>query len=154
MVGVRARVGVSFYSQMLLFQFLSFSNSAKTFVLNPLTSVYTTFYNPACTSFARVGAEDAGCIFLNDFCWSSQIIPWHDFLLMLEGQMVHLPTPKTHYAEDIVFGKDTPIFCASKQPIILIKNGVIDLRETAMMAVRWKIFHFSVRIAKQNQKEI
>ena len=28
---------------------------------------------------------------------------------MLEGQMVHLPAPKTHYARDIVFEKDTPI---------------------------------------------
>lgn len=130
------------------------ANSAKTFILNPLSSVYTTFCNPACTSFAWVGAEDAECIFLNDFRWSSQIIPWHDFLLMLEGQMVHLPAPKTHYAKDIVFDKDTPIFCTSKQPIIFIKNGVIDQRETDMMAVRWKIFHFNVRIAEQNQKEI
>ena len=130
------------------------ANSAKTFILNPLSSVYKTFCNPACTSFAWVGAEDAECIFLNDFRWSSQIIPWHDFLLMLEGQMVHLPAPKTHYAKDIVFDKDTPIFCTSKQPIIFIKNGVIDQRETDMMAVRWKIFHFNVRIAEQNQKEI
>ena len=130
------------------------ANSAKTFILNPLSSVYTTFCNPACTSFAWVRAEDAECIFLNDFRWSSQIIPWHDFLLMLEGQMVHLPAPKTHYAKDIVFDKDTPIFCTSKQPIIFIKNGVIDQRETDMMAVRWKIFHFNVRIAEQNQKEI
>ena len=129
------------------------ANSAKTFILNPLSSVYTTFCNPACTSFAWVGAEDAECIFLNDFRWSSQIIPWHDFLLMLEGQMVHLPAPKTHYAKDIVFDKDTPIFITSKQPIIFIKNGVIDQRETDMMAVRWKIFHFNVRIAEQNQKE-
>ncbi|KAK2559142.1 hypothetical protein P5673_018267 [Acropora cervicornis] len=98
------------------------ANSAKTFILNPLSSVYTTFCNPACMSFAWVGAEDAECIFLNDFRWSPQIIPWHNFLLMLEGQMVHLPAPKTHFAKDIVCDKDTPIFCTSKQPIIFIKN--------------------------------
>ena len=130
------------------------ANSAKTFILNPLTSVYNTFCNPACSSFAWVGAEDAECIFLNDFRWSQTIIQWHDFLLMLEGQMVHLPAPKTHYAKDIVFDKDTPIFCTGKQPIIYIKSGVIDQRETDMMSVRWKIFHFNVRIDKQNQKEI
>ena len=130
------------------------ANSAKTFILNPLTSVYNTFCNPACSSFAWVGAEDAECIFLNDFRWSQTIIQWHDFLLMLEGQMVHLPAPKTHYAKDIVFDKDTPIFCTGKQPIIYIKSGVIDQRETDMMSVRWKIFHFNVRIDEQNQKEI
>lgn len=130
------------------------ANSAKTFILNPLTSVYNTFCNPACSSFAWVGAEDAECIFLNDFRWSQQVIQWHDFLLMLEGQIVHLPAPKTHYARDIVFDKDTPIFCTGKQPIIYIKSGVIDERETEMMAVRWKIFHFNVRIEERNQKEI
>ena len=73
---------------------------------------------------------------------------------MLEGQIVHLPAPRTHYARDIVFDKDTPIFCTGKQPIIYIKNGVIDEQETEMMAVRWKVFHFNVRIEEQNQKEI
>lgn len=130
------------------------ANSAKTFILNPLTSVYNTFSNPACSSFAWVGAEDAECIFLNDFRWSAQIIPFHDFLLMLEGQMVHLPAPKTHYARDIVFDKDTPIFCTGKQPIIFIKNGVIDQRETDMMGIRWRTFFFNVRIEERNQKEI
>ena len=130
------------------------ANSGKTFILNPLRSIYNTFCNPACSSFAWVGAEDAECIFLNDFRWSQQIIQWHDFLLMLEGQLVHLPAPKTHYARDIVFERDTPIFCTGKQPIIYIKNGVIDERESEMMAVRWKIFKFHVRIEERNQKEI
>ena len=69
---------------------------------------------------------------------------------MLEGQMVHLPAPKTHDARDIVFEKDTPTFSTGKQPIIYIKNGVIDQRETDMMTVRWKIFHFNVRIEESN----
>ena len=73
---------------------------------------------------------------------------------MLEGQVVHLPAPKTHYAEDIVFEKDTPIFCTGKQPFIYIKNGVIDQRETEMMSVRWKIFQFNVQIEQNDQKEI
>ena len=130
------------------------ANSAKTFLLNPLTSVYRTFCNPASTSFAWVGAEEAECISLNDFRWSQQIIQWHDFLLMLEGQLVHLPAPKTHYARDIVFEKDTPIFCTGKQPFVYIKNGVIDQWETDMMSVRWKIFHFNVQIQQDVQKEI
>ena len=64
------------------------------------------------------GAEQAECIFLNDFRWSPAVIQWHDFLLMLEGQLVHLPAPKSHYAKDIVFEKDTPIFATGKNPII------------------------------------
>ena len=130
------------------------ANSGKTFLLNPLTCVYETFCNPACTSFAWVGAEEAECIFLNDFRWSKQIIQWHDFLLMLEGQMVDLPAPKMHYTKDIVVDKDTPIFCTGKQPFVYIKNGVIDQQETDMMSVRWKIFHFNVPIEQNAQKEL
>ena len=130
------------------------ANSGKTFLLNPLTSIYDTFSNPASTSFAWVGAEDAECIFLNDFRWSQQVIQWHDFLLMLEGQVVHLPAPKTHYAKDIVFEKDTPIFCMGKQPFIYIKNGVIDQHETKMMSVRWKIFQFKVQIEQNGNPAV
>ena len=73
---------------------------------------------------------------------------------MLEEQVVHFPAPKTHYVKDIVFEKDTPIFCTGKQPFIYIKNGVIDQRETEMMSVRWKIFQFNVQIQQNDQKEI
>lgn len=102
------------------------SNSAKTFILNPRPSIYDTFCNPASSSFVWVGAQDAECIFLNDFHWSAQLIQWHDFLLMLKAEMVHLPVPKTHYARDVVFDRDTPIFCTSKQPIVYIKNGILN----------------------------
>ena len=45
-------------------------------------------------------------VHLNDFRWSPSVIQWHYFLLLLEGKLVHLPVPKTHYAKDIVFNKD------------------------------------------------
>ena len=70
------------------------ANCGKTFILNPLNVIYNTFSNPASTSFAWVGAEKAECIFLNDVRWSPAIIQWHDLLLLLEGQLVHLPAPK------------------------------------------------------------
>ena len=53
---------------------------------------------------------------------------------MLEGEVVHLPAPKTHFTQDIELVKDTPIFCTSKRPLIYIKNGVVDDRESEMMA--------------------
>lgn len=66
------------------------ANCGKTFILKPLTVMFKTFCNPASGSFACVGVQDAECIFLNDFRWSPTVIPWHDFLLMLEGHIVHL----------------------------------------------------------------
>lgn len=130
------------------------ANCGKTFLLNPLNEIFNTFSNPASTSFAWVGAEKAECIFLNDFRWSPSVIQWHDFLLLLEGQLVHLPAPKTHYAKDIAFNKDTPIFATGKNPIVFVKNGTIDEKETEMMMVRWKIFRFHYQISQENQREM
>ena len=72
-------------------------------------------------------------------------------LLLLEGQPVHLSAPKTHYAQDNVFDKDTRIFCTSKSEILSIKNGVLDEKETEMMAVRWRVFSLHAQIPEAEQ---
>ena len=130
------------------------ANSAKTFVLKPLTIIFETFSNPATATFAWVGAEQCEVIFLNDFRWSPQIIPWHDLLLMLEGEPVHLPAPKSHFSKDIVFDRDTPIFGTSKHELVFVRGGVVDERETQMMQVRWRIFNVSRQIRQEEQKKV
>ena len=130
------------------------ANCGKTFMLNPLNKVFHTFCNPATTTFAWVGAEKAECIFLNDFRWSPQVISWHDILLMLEGQQVHIPAPKTHYANDLVFDKDTQIFATGKRTMVYIKNGSIDEKETEMLSVRWKVFYFNNQFNEGEQRDI
>ena len=113
-----------------------FAHCVHELLLNPLNVIFNTFSNPASTSFAWFGAEQAECIFFNDFRWSPAVIQLNDFLLMLEGHLVHLPAPKTHYAKDIVFEKDTPIVATGRYPIILVKNGTIVEKDTEMMAVQ------------------
>jgi hypothetical protein len=116
------------------------ANCGKTFLLKPLNMIYRTFTNPASGTFAWVGVQQAECIFLNDFRWNDKIIPWHDLLLLLEGEPVHFPAPKTHFAEDILFESDTPVFATSKNRLAYIKGGTVDERETEMMSVRWNVF--------------
>lgn len=130
------------------------ANCGKTFLLNPLTHVYKTFMNPATSNFAWVGAESAEVIFLNDFRWNKQVIAWNDFLLMLEGQLVHLPSPKSHFCKDIIFDKDTPIFCTSKHELVYIQSGGIDEKETEMMQVRWRVFSLHSQIKQSEQKSV
>ena len=120
------------------------ANCGKTFLLNPLNHICNTFCNPASGCFAWVGVENAECIFLNDFWWSLRVIPWHDLLLMLEGHVVHLPAPKTHFTRDISLSSDMPIFCTGKH-----RKDV-----ACMMHVRWKIFHFTHQIPWEQQREI
>lgn len=81
------------------------ANCGKRFLLNPLNAIYNTFSNPACTSFAWVGAEKAEVLFLDNFRWSSSVIQWHDFLFLLDCQLVQLPAAKWHYAKDITVNK-------------------------------------------------
>ena len=71
------------------------ANTGKTFILSPLKKIYNAFCNPATGSFAWVGAQEAEVIFLNDFRSNPAIIVWGDFLQALEGDIVHLPAPKT-----------------------------------------------------------
>lgn len=131
------------------------ANCGKTFLLMPITTIFKSFLNPATTSYAWLGVEDAEVIFLNDFRWSSEIIAWKDFLLLLEGQPIHFPAPKTTYAKDIYLEQDTPIFATSKAPVTYIgKYNCSDDRETEMMAARWKIFSFTHQIPQADQKEL
>ena len=90
------------------------ANCGKTFLLNPLNIIFEKCCNPASGSFAWVGVDNTECIFLNDFRWSPQIIPWHDSLLMLEGHIVLSPEPKTHLRR-ISVSKETHQFSAREK---------------------------------------
>ncbi len=82
------------------------------------------------------------------------LLAWHDMLLLLEGQRVHLPAPKTHYTRDIVFDKDTPVFATGTHSLVCVRGGQVNERETEMMSVRWIIFNFFHQIPSTDQKVI
>ena len=58
-------------------------------------------------------------------------IQWHDFLLMLDGQLVHFPAPKSHNAKEIVFKIDTPV-CISPKKQILWPRSSLDDKESGI----------------------
>ena len=94
------------------------ANCAKTFLIKPLCTIFNAFVNPAKETFNWVGVEEAEVIFPNDFRWSKRIIPWEDMFRLLEGNKIHVPTPKTHFAQDIGLEKDIPIFCTAPNRIV------------------------------------
>ncbi len=81
-------------------------------------------------------------------------VPWHDMLLLIEGQPVQLPAPKTHYTRDIVFDKDTPVFATGQHSLVYVRSGQVDERGTEMMSVRRRIFNFFYQIPSTDQKVI
>ena len=130
------------------------ANCGKTFILDPLRIIFSTFLLPASCLYAWLGVEDKEVIFLNDFRWSSLILPWSDMLLLLESHVVHFAAPKTSYSKGIEFSRDTPVFATAKAPISFVKSSVIDDRETEMMNVRWRFFHFKHQFDLREQKTI
>jgi len=133
------------------------ANCAKTFMLKPLKTIFgeSVFENPAHDKFAWVGAESAKVFLLNDFRWSKEIIPWHDFLLLLEGETVKLPAPKNLYSEDIKIESDVAIFATSKSEIKFKGSyNASDDRETEMMAARWNVFKLKHQFSPDEQKNV
>ena len=74
-------------------------------------------------------------------------------LLLLEGQKLHIPAPKSHFAKDIFFDKDTPIFATVDEPIQYEGRSKNVEVEQEMMDNRWKIFTFSKQISKAERIE-
>ena len=70
------------------------TNCGKSFLLNPVELIFNCFVNPASGKYAWVGLDECELAYLNDFRWSAELIAWNEFLLLLEGQTVHLPRPK------------------------------------------------------------
>lgn len=82
---------------------------------------------------------------------TSKIIVWADFLHALEGDTVHLPTPKNVCSRDLEPNKDTPFFATSDAPLVLIKAGAIDSTNFRMMNVRWRFYNFWNQIPPKEQ---
>ena len=138
-------------SKFVNFMITGPANCGKTFLLMPLTKIFKTFLNPASGTFAWVGAVSSEVVFLNDFRWSEKILPWHDFLNLLEGAPIHVSAPKTHYSEDLFWDKKQPIFSTASTEIVKkFSCGDIDERETNMMRTRWNVFNLKYKIDEKD----
>ena len=71
-----------------------------------------------------------------------------------KGQTVHLATPKSHFAKDLVFDTDTPILRIGKHELLLFKASCIDEKETEMMRVRWRLLSFFSQIPEHEQRHV
>ena len=128
------------------------SNTAKSFILQPLDKIFDCFLNPAVDKYAWVGVNKKECILLQDFEFTDKLISWKTFLLMLEGAKVHLPAPKNQHAKDEFFESDIPIFATSGKKIEkLDRYNRLDNQATGMMDTRWKYIKFSYEFSEEEQ---
>ena len=127
-------------------------NCGKTFLLQPLTKIFTTFCNPATGTFNWVGAINTELVYLNDFRYPpvekgrEKVIPWSDFLNLTDGSAVTVAAPKTHFAQDLQWTAKQPIVATGSQHIKFVRAGLEDRTETSMMECRWKYIHLTKSI--------
>ena len=130
------------------------ADCGKSFLFFPLKKIFRCFANPASSTFNWLGVENAEVIFLNDFRWTPQVIPWFQLLQLLEGDEVKFPAPKNHAKENIIFTRDSPIFATSADEIVSNQIGSLMLKETKMMKKRWKVYEFTHEIPQEDIKEV
>ena len=82
------------------------------------------------------------------------MIPWSEFLNLLEGQAVHLAAPKTHSVQDIILSGDIPIFATSIEMVQFVGKGYHVQGENAMMAAVWKEVKFKAPIPIEKHKNL
>lgn len=134
------------------------SNTAKTFLLKPLKSIFEgrLFENPTKDKFGWNGIDKCQVVMLQDFRYTKEVISWSDFLLMLEGETVKLPAPKNHRADDIHLVSDNslPIFATGPGKIEYSRFSPDFEVETDMMDSRWVYIKLEHVFKKKDQKEV
>ena len=130
------------------------TNCAKSFILMPLTKIYSCFMTPSQGTYNWVDAPEKEVIFLNDiryeFDGEKKVMPWNMFLNLLEGATVNISLPKTFFAKDCEWTAKQPIFATADKPILRIHNGKLDIGETQQMAERWEILKFEHQYLGRN----
>ena len=130
------------------------TSCAKSFLLNPIEMIFRSFVNPV---NGWIGLDECEAAYLNDFRWTSEIIAWSDFLLLLEGQTAHLPRPKKQFATDMVIDRNNtiPFFATIKEPIQFRgKYNTRDERKNDMMSSRWLAFELTCQIPATQIKHL
>ena len=134
------------------------TNTAKSWIMKPLKLIFGAclFSNPLMDKFGWLTIEEKQVIVLNDFRYSSELVPWGTFLLFLEGETVTFPTPKNHTAENIIVTSenDMPIFANARGRIEYKRNSEHYENETEMMNSRWNIIEFKHQFPKSKQKDV
>ena len=136
---------------------VGWSDCGKSFLLEPLEQIFNCFANPAQDKYVWTGLDEADVAYINNFCWSNELIAWQELLNLLKGAPCKLSRPKNVFATDrhILSSNTIIIFATEIRPIECVgAYGLRDERETVMMDSRWRIFEFSHQIASNDIQEI
>ena len=121
----------------------------KSFLLMPLEKIYKTFSNPTRGRYNWIGVDEKEVIYLNDFRWDKEVIPWDDFLRLLAGERVWFERPKNQFATNIYIDEDNtiPVFGTGMTNYQWMgAYQATNQQENAQMDCRIKYFQFTYSI--------
>ena len=114
------------------------TNRAKSFVLKPVEIVYNVYKPPESGSHQLADIRGAEVIWLNDFTYERDFMPWRAFKDFLEGSSVKVAVPKT-LGTNYMFDADSPVLATAPGPVTWPGRP----SETAQMTTRWRYFLFT-----------
>ena len=131
------------------------ANCGKSFLVEPLETIFRCFTNPANNKYAWSDILSAQVLLLNDYRYKNGgPIEWSELLNLLEGGPVKFNRPKNHFATDLILTRENtmPIFATALRGIVYQGASVhqTDREEDDMMDERWKLFKFTHKIDRSN----
>ena len=113
------------------------TNRAKSFCLKPLALVYRAYVSPDTGTHQLADLRGAEVLWLNDFEYDAQFIPWRKLKDFLEGEPLKVAVPKTQ-GTNYMFESNAPVFGTAPGPI----EHPTQQRETVQMDSRMRYFLF------------
>ena len=123
--------------------FLGETNRAKSFVLKGIAKIYHTFVPPDTGSHRLMDLNEAEVIFLNDFTYNPDLIPWDHLKNLLENGEVKIGVPKDGKGRNYIFSRNVPVFGTSAREIALVVRGEVVWAEVEQMRSRVSYFPFT-----------
>lgn len=118
---------------------------AKSWLIKPLSEIFRVYRVPDDGSHRLESILDCELLYLNDFEWSPDWLPWAYLKNLFEGEVVNIAVPKPR-GRNVDFTSDAPIIGTLSAPIqLFMKQGwnmVLNRHETDQMQSRVTYVHF------------
>jgi hypothetical protein len=152
-IGVALRDGAGKRKNLLIW---GPTNTGKTFLFLPLTKIFKCFCTPGSGGMYRMSSlMESDVLFLNDFRFRDNTMPWEALLLILEGSPFNLPMPQNATGGankgDVVYDRKAPSFVTSIAPLT---HPRMNMGEQDMMNARFTEFRFYAPIPVHQQKNV
>ena len=124
-------------------------NEGKSFLFRPLPLVFgedNVFVTPPKSAFPLLGLEKARVVWLDDWRFNEDIVPWAVQLLWFEGASFVIARPQNLFSGHLRYVKDDPLFITTLHADLHALKGKLKQGDLDMMVKRLKVFDFKQKV--------